>query len=267
MNTFLLCAPTHFGVDYVINPWMRGNVANVDADLAMQQWSNLFRELSLVSHVTTIEQKPGLPDMVFTANAGLILGRNFVPSNFKHQERKGEEEHFTDYFDRHQYSCIQTPIDLMFEGAGDALFDKRLFNHLWMGCGRRTDTECAYWLSHTLGITVVPLNLVDDRFYHLDTCFCPLSNGQIMYYPGAFSRGANAIIAELVPEKLRIEVSEEDALKFACNAVNTGFHIFLNACSANLITELESHGYVVHETPLTEFMKAGGSAKCLTLQL
>jgi N-dimethylarginine dimethylaminohydrolase len=265
-NRYLMCAPDHFEVSYVINPWMEGNIALSRNDVAQKQWQALVRAISEVAQVDCVTAKPGLPDMVFTANAGLVLGNTFVLSRFRHAERQGEEAHFADWFASQGFRVKMLPQELSFEGAGDALLD-RGESLLWMGHGHRTEIECAPLLSSMLDIDVEALTLVDERFYHLDTCFCPLEGGYLMYYPAAFDEASQARIAARIPSKRRIVVPDADALDFACNAVNCGRHVFLNRTSTALKQELEARGYAVTQTPLTEFMKAGGSAKCLTLKL
>jgi N-dimethylarginine dimethylaminohydrolase len=155
---------------------------------------------------------------------------------------------------------------MSFEGAGDALLDRRE-PLLWLGFGHRSSEHCAPLLADWLELEVEPLRLVDPRFYHLDTCFCPLQDGSLMYYPAAFDAASQARIAARIPVERRIVVRYADALEFACNAVNSGPHIFLNRASDGLVGELQARGFIVQQTALTEFMKAGGSAKCLTLKL
>ncbi len=138
---------------------------------------------------------------------------------------------------------------------------------LWLGYGHRSVDACGPLLADWLDIEVQPLRLVNDRFYHLDTCFCPLEGGYLMYYPAAFDDVSQQLIATRIPAELRIEVGDADAFDFACNAVNCERQIFLNRASDVLVTKLQSHGFSVQQTALTEFMKAGGSAKCLTLKL
>lgn len=265
-DQFLMCAPDHFEVAYVINPWMEGNIARCRTDTAMRQWAGLARLIGRVAHVECIAPAPGVPDMVFTANAGLVLGNKFILSHFRHAERRGEEPHFAEWFQRHGFDVITLPDGMHFEGAGDALFDREL-PLLWLGHGHRSSELCAPLLSDVLDIEVEQLRLVDDRFYHLDTCFCPLENGYLMYYPQAFDASSQERIAARVPPERRIAVADADALAFACNAVNSDANIFMNHASPALTDELESRGFVVQQTDLSEFMKAGGSAKCLTLKL
>jgi N-dimethylarginine dimethylaminohydrolase len=265
-DRFLMCAPDHFEVSYVINPWMEGNIARGDSKAAVRQWTALFRLIGKVAAVEQIYGAAGVPDMVFTANAGVVLDNKVVLSRFRHPERQGEEAHFARWFAAQGCDVLTLPADLPFEGAGDALLDRGM-SLLWMGHGHRSDQACAAPVAAWLDIEVQALKLVDERFYHLDTCFCPLEGGYLMYYPAAFDAASQASIAARVPAEYRIPVTDADALNFACNAVNCGRHVFLNKASAALTGELRSRGFVVRQTPLTEFMKAGGSAKCLTLKL
>lgn len=265
-DRFLMCAPDHFEVAYVINPWMEGNVACGNNDVAARQWNALARLVGNIAQVERVTAAPGVPDMVFTANAGLILENKFVLSRFRHEQRQAEEPHFAKWFAEHDFDVLTLPDDMPFEGAGDALLDRRE-PLLWLGYGHRSDQACAPLLADWLDIDVEPLRLVNQRFYHLDTCFCPLEGGYLMYYPAAFDAASQARIAAHVPAEYRITVADADAFDFACNAVNCGRNIFLNRASDALVGELSSRGFVVQQTPLTEFMKAGGSAKCLTLKL
>jgi N-dimethylarginine dimethylaminohydrolase len=265
-DRFLMCAPDHFEVAYVINPWMEGNIAHGNNKVAVRQWTMLARLIGKVAQVERVTAAPGVPDMVFTANAGLVLGNKFILSRFRHAERQAEEPHFAKWFAEQGFEVLTLPPALPFEGAGDALLD-RSEPLLWLGYGHRSDKACAPLLKEWLDIEVQPLKLVNERFYHLDTCFCPLAGGYLLYYPAAFDAASQARIAARVPAEYRIPVAAADAAAFACNAVNCGRHIFLNQASPALVNELRSRGFIVQQTPLTEFMKAGGSAKCLTLKL
>ncbi|WP_194713960.1 dimethylarginine dimethylaminohydrolase family protein [Noviherbaspirillum soli] len=263
---FLMCAPQHFEVAYVINPWMEGNIARGSNPAAMQQWSALLALLRHHAQVDCISAREGVPDLVFTANAGLVLESRVLLSNFRHAERRPEEAYFSQWFVEHGFEVLALPPDVYFEGAGDALFDRRL-PLLWMGHGHRSDPAAAAMIASLFDVEVEPLRLVNPHFYHLDTCLCPLEGGALLYYPAAFDAVSQERIATLVPPELRIAVGAADADAFACNAVNCGRHVILNQASDNLCAALAAHGYAVHQTRLSEFMKAGGSAKCLTLKL
>ena len=262
----LMCAPDHYDVDYVINPWMEGNIHKSSQDKAVEQWSKLNFVLNDIAQVDLVEGQPGVPDMVFTANAGLVLGDNAVLSRFYHPERQGEEPYFKKWFEDNGFNVFELPKDLPFEGAGDALLDRE-GRWLWAGYGFRSELDSHPYIAKWLDIEVLSLRLIDDRFYHLDTCFCPLSGGYLLYYPGAFDSYSNHIIEGRVPEEKRIAIAEADAVNFACNSVNVGQTVVMNKASKGLKQRLADAEFKVIETPLTEFLKAGGAAKCLTLRI
>jgi len=263
---FLMCAPDHYDVDYVINPWMEGNVHKSSRDRAVGQWQKLYHILKDNAIVDLVNPEQGWPDMVFTANAGLVLGENVVLSRFLHKERQGEEPYFKAWFESKGYTVYELPQDLPFEGAGDALLDRE-GRWLWAGYGFRSELDSHPYIAEWLDIEVLPLRLMDERFYHLDTCFCPLTGGYLLYYPPAFDGYSNRLIEMRVPAEKRIAISEPDAVNFACNAVNIEQTVVMNKVSEDLKQRLASVGYKVIETPLTEFLKAGGAAKCLTLRV
>lgn len=261
-----MCAPDHYDVDYVINPWMEGNIHKSSRDRAVEQWEKLNHVLKEHAIVDLVPPQKGWPDLVFTANAGLVLGKNVVLSRFLHKERQGEEPFFKKWFEENGYTVYELPKDLPFEGAGDALLDRE-GRWLWAGYGFRSELDSHPYLAKWLDIEVLSLRLIDDRFYHLDTCFCPLANGYLLYYPGAFDSYSNRLIEMRVAPEKRIAIEEADAVHFACNTVNVENIVIMNKASDALKTRLAQVGFQVIETPLTEFLKAGGAAKCLTLRV
>lgn len=263
---FLMCSPDYYEVDYVINPWMEGNIHRSSRERAADQWQQLFHILKEHTVVNLVEPQRGWPDMVFTANAGLVLGDSVVLSQFFHKERQGEAAHFQQWFQDQGYTVHELPKDLPFEGAGDALLDRE-GRWLWAGYGFRSELDSHPYLAKWLDIEVLSLRLMDERFYHLDTCFCPLSGGYLLYYPPAFDAYSNRLIELRVPEAKRIPVGEADAVNFACNAVNIEQTVVMNQVSPALKQQLQEAGFTVVETQLTEFLKAGGAAKCLTLRV
>jgi N-dimethylarginine dimethylaminohydrolase len=234
--------------------------------VAKQQWRSLYDAISDHAAVRLVLPQPSSPDMVFTANAGLVRGTRFITSRFRYPERQNEEPYFADWFADRGYDVSLMPRDVPFEGAGDALFDRGTAC-LWMAHGHRSIAAAPRIIAQRLGVDVVTLKLVDERFYHLDTCFCPLDGGWLMYFPNAFDEPSRALIEARVPESRRIAIGEEDALAFACNAVNIDSIVIVNRATAALVRALAQRGFEVLQTPLSEFMKAGGSAKCLTLRL
>ncbi|MBD2776700.1 TIGR00300 family protein [Iningainema tapete] len=263
---FLMCAPEYYDVDYVINPWMEGNIHKSSRDRAVEQWEQLHHILKEHAIVDLVQPHKGVPDMVFTANAGLVLGKNVVLSRFLHKERQGEEPFFLKWFEENGYTVHVLPKDLPFEGAGDALLDRE-GRWLWAGYGFRSELDSHPYLAKWLDIEVLSLRLTDERFYHLDTCFCPLKDGYLLYYPPAFDSYSNRLIEMRVAASKRIAIDEPDAVNFACNAVNIDHIVVMNKASEALKARLANVGFQVIETPLTEFLKAGGAAKCLTLRV
>lgn len=259
----LLCPPQYFGIEYEINPWMHRSEAS-DPARARRQWQALHDTLiELGVQVHGLDPVPGLPDLVFTANAGLIAGSDrVVVSRFKHPERQGETPHVAAWFRAHGFEVLEPPPGLCFEGAGDALFCGET---LFAGYRHRSDARVHEWLATVLGAEVLPVELVDPRFYHLDTCFCPLAPGQALYYPGAFDAYGRAVLADRIPDL--IAVSSEEAGQFGCNAVVVGRTVILNEGAPRLTRALERSGYGVRPLAFSEFLKSGGSAKCLTLRL
>ncbi|WP_009544757.1 TIGR00300 family protein [Crocosphaera subtropica] len=262
----LMCAPDHYDVDYVINPWMEGNIHKSTRDRSVEQWNQLYHAIKERAIVELVEPQKGWPDMVFTANAGLVLGDNAIVSRFYHKERQGEEPYFKEWFAANGFNVYELPKDLPFEGAGDALFDRE-GRWLWAGYGFRSELDSHPYIAQWLDTEVLSLRLIDERFYHLDTCFCPLTGGYLLYYPPAFDAYSNRLIELRIPQDKRIVVEEPDAVKFACNAVNINHTIIMNQISDSLKQRLNEVGFEVVQTPLSEFLKAGGAAKCLTLRV
>ena len=258
----LMCPPEYYGIEYEINPWMNRAVGS-DAVEARRQWEALRGTLvELGATVEVLEPVRGLPDLVFTANAGLIYGELFLSSRFRYGVRQGETPHFDAWFAARGFRVESLPKGLYFEGAGDALFCGET---LFAGYRFRSDARGHIWIGDRLGVQVLPLELVDPRFYHLDTCFCPLAAGEAIYYPGAFDEYGRSVLRDSIPRL--IAVTAEEAVTFSCNAVVVGRTVVLNEGAPALARSLQEAGYAVRPLRLTEFIKAGGSAKCLTLRL
>jgi N-dimethylarginine dimethylaminohydrolase len=258
----LMCPPEHYGIEYEINPWMSRS-RQADRALAQKQWQALCELLqSLGVRVSLLAPVAGLPDLVFTANAAMIYQRRAILSHFRHEQRQGEEPLCEKWLTEHGYQVERLPSDRYFEGAGDALFCGET---LVAGYRIRSDIHGQQMVGQMVGARVVPLELVNEHYYHLDTCFCPLAPGLAIWFPGAFDEYGRRVLAEIVPEL--IPVAAEEALSFACNAVVVGQHVVTNTGCPQLHQDLTARGFTPHATPLSEFVKAGGSAKCLTLRL
>ena len=265
-ETLLMCTPDGFSVNYEINPWMQRQIGNVSPALAAAQWRGLFDTLSELANIKLMRGDPAWPDLVFTANAGLPLVREkkFILSNFRHPQRQGEKAIDRAWFEAAGWTCIDLPDVAIFEGAGDALFDSA--QRLWVGGGPRSTEATPGHLARHIKTPIHRLELVDPRFYHLDTCFCPLPAGYALYLPEAFGAASCDVLARSFGEKL-IPLTPEESKQFCANAVCVGKSIVMNRGTARLTKLLGELGFSVLETPLTEFMKSGGGAKCLTLAL
>lgn len=262
MRSILMCPPDFFGIEYEINPWMDVRI-EVDHGVAVEQWNALYGLLrDTETAIELLKPVDGLPDMVFTANAGLIHQRRAIVSRFRHTQRQGESPLFGQWFEREGFEIVEIPGDHNFEGAGDALF---CGDTLFAGYRMRSDATCHQQIGEVLDVRVIPVELVDPRYYHLDTCFCPLAANEAIWYPPAFDEYGQKAITEAVPKL--IEVDQSEAERFACNAVVVGRQVFTNNGCDNLHAQLAKCGYEPTGTPLDEFVKAGGSAKCLTLRL
>lgn len=269
MKRFLMCEPRFFEVCYVINPWMEGNLGKVDGELAKRQWKNLYDIVTRMAAVDLIEPVAGLPDMVFTANAGLVRSKTngekeFIVSSFRHAERQPEARHFGEFFASQGYRVQRLREGTIFEGAGDALFDSQ--GRLWVGSGIRSEPQALGEIVDILNIEACGLELVDPHWYHLDTAFCPLPAGRAIAYAKAFS-GKSVEALEHAFGKNIVWVSEQDARNFACNAISIGCSIILHRASAELKLFLAQRGFEVIEAEVAEFLKAGGACKCLTLEI
>ena len=260
MRELLLCAPDYYGIEYEINPWM-SREHGADIDLAKSQWHGLHQRLgSLTTKINLVPPQPKLPDMVFTANAGLAVGGKFIPSNFRHEERAGEAPHFAGWMEQRGYEILWLPNSLYFEGEGDALFGG---DALFCGYKFRSDIQSHRAVADMLGCLVISVELVDPRFYHLDTCFCPLPDGGAIWFPAAFDEyGQRAIRGHLGD---LVEVEEAEAKHFCCNAVVLDRDIVLPEGAPKLVSQLTSRGFRCHALPMSEFLKAGGACKCLTM--
>jgi arginine dihydrolase len=273
---FLMCRPEHFAVSYAINPWMDpAGWANDHRTLSLTAWADWTRLhhmlLDLDAAVELVPAAPHVPDLVFTANAAVVLDRTALLARFRHPERRREEPHFDAAFRQLQARGIidavrRLPDGQVLEGAGDCVFDqtRQLF---WLGYGQRSDAACRPAIEETFGVDVVPLALADPRFYHMDTALCPLTGGEILYVPEAFTAAGRAGIHDRVAPADRIAITIEDACRLAANAVCLGDVVILSRCSERLRGELSERGYRVLTTPLDAFLRSGGSAFCLTLRL
>jgi N-dimethylarginine dimethylaminohydrolase len=258
----LMCPPDYYGIEYEINPWMSRAHGSTPA-IAHRQWNALYQTLlGLGVAVELMVPQKGLPDLVFTANAGLIFGQRFFSSRFRHEVRARETPYFDRWFAEHGFAVEHLPEGIYFEGAGDALF---CGSTLFAGYRIRSDVRGHQYIGKALHRLVLAVELINPRFYHLDTCFCPLAPGEALYYPAAFDAYGNKVLQSHIPRLLAVD--EPEAHRFACNAVVIGKTVITNTGCEKLAADLRARGYQTVAVELDEFLKAGGSAKCLTLRL
>ncbi len=273
---FLMCPPRHFAVTYSINPWMDPKAWADGGDTlhaaAPHQWNSLHRVLiQSGAAIEAVEPEPGLPDLVFTANAAVVLDRKALLASFRHAERQREQPKFAASFRALATrglidEVVEMPDGVVLEGAGDCLWDRHR-SLFWMGCGFRSDARARSVVESCFGVGCVPLELADPSFYHLDTAFCALPCGAVIYYPDAFTPSALEIIEWLVAPSQRIVLDSGDAARFAANAVCFGNVIVMSGAGDALADALAARSYVLIRTPLDAFLRSGGSACCLTLRL
>lgn len=265
-RSYLMCPPEFFAVTYAINPWMRLD-SPVDPGLAMRQWAALRAAHESLGHsVATIEPVAGLPDMVFAANGATVIGGTVLGVRFKHQERADEAAAYLSWFRSQGYSSVHEPV-FVNEGEGDILVagNPVVGETVLAGYGFRSDEAAAGELESVFGRRVVSLRLVDPRFYHLDTALCVLDDSTAMYYPAAFDDAGRASLASLFEEL--IEAKDEDAEALGLNAVCDGRHVVIAAAATELARSLAARGFEPVPVDMSELLKAGGGAKCCTLEL
>jgi N-dimethylarginine dimethylaminohydrolase len=268
----LMVRPNNFSVDYVINPHMEGNIGKVDKAKAMQEWEavrDAFASTGLMVHV--IEDQPGMPDMVFCANQSLPFinpqgGREVVMSIMHSEHRKPEVPFIEEWYLENGYTVHHPGYKVIrdFEGMGDAIWHpgRRL---LWGGYGFRSSIEAYEFVKNKLGVRVIALKLVNDSFYHLDTCFCTLDENTVLIYPDAFSKKSVEMIRALFPRVIEADAEESVSL-FACNATcPDGKHVLIQKGCDKTKKQLQDAGYSVIELETGEFLKSGGSVFCMKM--
>ena len=257
----LMCPPTYFGVAYRINPWMDPSLP-VDPARATGQWEQVAAAYRRAGHHVTVAQPvPGLPDMVFTANAGVVHGGRVLLARFRYPERRPEADAYAEAFRAAGYTDI-TPSTYVNEGQGDYL---RAGAVLLGGSGFRTDPRSHDEVAEFTGLTVVGLRLVDPRFYHLDTALAVLDEQLVAYWPDAFDEASRGVLRELFPDA--VIATEDDAVAFGLNAWSDGRTVVLATGAAHLCAALRERGLSTLELDASELQRAGGSVKCCTLEL
>jgi ornithine--oxo-acid transaminase len=257
-----MCPPAHFDVSYAINPWMNPSIP-VDREVARRQWDALvttYRDAG--AEIELLEPQPGLPDLVFTANLGIVDGATFIPARMRHPERRPETVHAQRWFREHGFAIRGLGADVVQEGAGDAL----PFGDTLVAGHRARSSAAAYVdLGRIVEGAILPVELADPRFYHVDIVFCPLDGRTAIYAPDALDGEGARLIAGLVPDAIALTPDETAA--FCANSVAIGRTVVMPACTPRLERELRARGFEPVVVDVSEFLKAGGGPRCLTLAL
>jgi N-dimethylarginine dimethylaminohydrolase len=273
---FLMCPPQHFAVTYAINPWMDpadwAQNAQTFSAQSRVEWDRLRGSLrELGAEIELLRPQSAMPDLVFTANAAVVLDRKVLLSRFRHPQRQAEQPHVEEAFRAFRARGLidevtTLPDDLVLEGAGDCVWDpaRQVF---WMGHGQRSDVAASAAVADVFDVVVVPLELADPRFYHMDTALCALPRGEVMYVPHALTPAGRDAIGSRVAAEKRIAIDIEDAGQLAANAVCVDDTLVMSSCSGRLRAQLRERGYRVAVIPLGSFLRSGGAAFCLTLRL
>ncbi|MEV0433468.1 dimethylargininase [Nocardia sp. NPDC050413] len=258
---FVMCRPDHFEVTYAINPWM-DPAASVDRARALSQWEILRALLEQHGHsVETVPGEPGLPDMVFAANSAIVIGGRALSARFAHPERQPEGPAFHRWFAARELRELTVAAETN-EGEGDFTFAGE---RILAGRGFRCTVTAHAEVERFFGLPVLSLELIDPRFYHLDTALMCLDETTIAYYPGAFSPAAREALTTHYPDA--ILATEADALSFGLNGVSDGRHVFLDPGATGLIAALHERGFAPVPVDMSELRKGGGGVKCCVLEL
>jgi len=257
---YLMCPPTHFAVEYAINPWMLPGVA-VDRPRALAQWDVLRRTyLDLGHRVDLLTPVPGLPDMVYAANGATVVDGTVLAARFRHPQRAREAVAYATWFRRAGARVVEP--EFVNEGEGDLLVAGDL---ILAGHGFRTDPRAHAEAARVLGREVVPLELVDPRYYHLDTAVAVLDATTIAWLPEAFTPASRRVVAERFPDA--VVADPADAAVLGLNAVSDGRHVVLPVRATRLAAAVAERGFVPVPVDLSELLKGGGGPKCCTLEV
>lgn len=258
----LMCPPDYFQIEYEINPWM--SVKNqVDKFLALKQWQNLYKIYTghLHNKVNLIPARQGIPELTFIGDSVFIHKNKVVASNFVYKKRREEAEHAINWFLKRNYIVKRLPANIFFEGSADAfVWDNKILGSF----GMRSDKEAYNIISDFFGLEAIPLELIDSKFYHLDTALFPISRNLIAWWPPAFSGESRDKIENLGAELIKVNYNE--ANKFVCNSISMEDTIIMPKGCLIFREEVAKRGYKIIELDVSEFMKAGGGIKCLTLK-
>lgn len=263
MKKILLCPPNYYDIEYEINPWMDVNRKAIKEKVWAEYESLKAKYIELGVEFMEIQAQPGLPDMVYAANYGFAEGNKFIKANFMYPERRKEAAFAEEYLKKMGYEIKTIPDNIYFEGQGDLLKKSDTY---FFGWGKRSNPDAKPYLEQFLGKTVVDFELINPYYYHLDTCFAPLTDDLVIINQRSFKPEGLEKVHQYFSTV--IETSEQDNNVLCCNLVVFGKDIILGkGITISLIEKLSNLGYNIHQIDTTEYLKGGGSVKCLSLEL
>lgn len=256
-----MCNPEYFDVIFRINPWMHPH--SVNKKLAKEQWNTLFSKYKGHGvNIHVVNSVPEYPDMVFTTDQGFVYNNNFILSNFRFPERQGESKYYKPILEQLGFNMINLPEDIFLEG-GDIL--KANDNLFFIGYGFRTSSKTPEYIKNLLDVKTVGLKLIDEKYYHLDTCFFILDSDTVFFYPEAFSKSSVLKVEEHF--KNIFTLSEKEILNFVANSVRIDNTVFMQKGNPLFTKKIKELGYDTEVVDLSEFQKSGGGIHCLTLPI
>lgn len=260
-----MCPPKYFKLQYSINPWMDTD-KKIDSKKKYKQWEELYKTIKKTgAEIKLLEPQKNLPDMVFP-DIGILNQNLFIPSVFRYKERKGESKHYVNWFKNRGYKIIKLKKPGYFEGQGDSI---KCGKNIFFGYGFRSSLKAIKKIDKILkkenkGLKIIPIKLINNKFYHLDTCFCPLDESKAIFYPEAISQKS---IKKLKKHFELFPVPAKEAENFICNSVVNKKNIIFQANNPKTSALFKKLKFKTHPLDVGEFIKAGGSCRCLSTPL
>ncbi|SDK28873.1 N-Dimethylarginine dimethylaminohydrolase [Nocardioides sp. YR527] len=264
---YLMTEPTHYRIDYAINPFMDTEI-QPDPVRARTQWDTLKATIEeLGGRVDVIAPRADSPDMVYAMNLGfaatLADGRSHVLlSHMRFPERRNETDSAVEWFATNGWGTAYVGKD----GVGPTFEAGDVFpfaGHLIAGTGPRTDEMALKTLATEMGVRVLGVRTTHSGMYHLDLAFCPLDERRAIICPDALAPESAQALVDLVPEPLFI--TEEEALStFAANSIVIGRTIVMPSCPDRIRPILEGWGFTIRIVEMSELHLGGGSVRCVT---
>jgi N-dimethylarginine dimethylaminohydrolase len=178
--------------------------------------------------------------------------------------RQKEVPHYVEWFEKRGYRIIGLDLQGEYlEGHGDLLWHPDR-SKIWAGYGFRSTLGGVQKFSaamQELGFPVMPLHLVDDHCYHLDTCLCPLNNDAALVYPGAYAPDSLQVL-RAGWQRLH-ELTRNEALQFIGNGIVANGRYITPRTTPNLEKILAQENLTPVLVNTSEFEKSGGSAFCM----